>query len=133
MLYTIYMGSATMIEKKVKISMLYDFYSQLLTERQRDMIDLYYHQDLSLGEIAQEQDISRQAVYDTIKRTEKILFNYENKLKLCYLFESKKANINEIKNKVIMLEKMIESNSSKLELKKEINDIKLLFDKWLNN
>ena len=122
-----------MIEKKVKISMLYDFYSQLLTERQRDMIDLYYHQDLSLGEIAQEQDISRQAVYDTIKRTEKILFNYENKLKLCYLFESKKANINEIKNKVIMLEKMIESNSSKLELKKEINDIKLLFDKWLNN
>lgn len=133
MLYTIGMGSADMIEKKVRISMLYDFYSQLLTEKQRDMIDLYYHQDLSLGEIAQEHNISRQAVYDTIKRTEKILSNYESKLKLCYLFDSKKANMKEVKNKVLMLEKMIESNSSKEELKKEINAIKLLFDEWLNN
>lgn len=133
MLYTIGMGSADMIEKKVRISMLYDFYSQLLTEKQRDMIDLYYHQDLSLGEIAQEHNISRQAVYDTIKRTEKILSNYESKLKLCYLFDSKKANMKKVKNKVLMLEKMIESNSSKEELKKEINAIKLLFDEWLNN
>ena len=122
-----------MIEKSVRISMLYDFYSQLLTKRQRDIFELYYHHDLSLGEIAQEYDISRQAVYDTIKRTENILFDYENKLKLHYLFEMKKNNIEDIKNKVLLLENMIESDATKEELKKEIDSIKLLFDKWLSD
>ncbi|SNR90212.1 hypothetical protein SAMN05446037_1001318 [Anaerovirgula multivorans] len=122
-----------MIEKKIEISMLYDFYSQLLTEKQRDMIDLYYNQDLSLGEIAQELQISRQAVYDTIKRTEKILYDYEDKLKLFKLFDSKMTNIEKLKDKVFRLEKQVESNSSKEKLKQEINDMKLLFDELFNN
>lgn len=122
-----------MIEKKIEISMLYDFYSQLLTEKQRDMIDLYYNQDLSLGEIAQELQISRQAVYDTIKRTEKILYGYEDKLKLFKLFDSKMTNIEKLKDKVFRLEKQVESNSSKEKLKQEINDMKLLFDELFNN
>ncbi|SDK44343.1 YlxM family DNA-binding protein [Natronincola ferrireducens] len=122
-----------MIEKKIEISMLYDFYSQLLTEKQRDIIDLYYNQDLSLGEIAQEFNISRQAVYDTIKRTEKILYDYEEKLKLLQLFRSKMINIENIQQKVLTLETKIESNISKELLKKEIDGIKLLFDQLLNN
>lgn len=122
-----------MIEKKIEISMLYDFYSQLLTEKQRDMIDLYYNQDLSLGEIAQELQISRQAVYDTIKRTEKILYSYEEKLKLLKLFNSKMMNVEKLKDKVLKLGKQIESNSPKEELMQEINGMKFLFDELLNN
>lgn len=122
-----------MIEKNVMISMLYDFYSELLTKRQKEMIDLYYHHDLSLGEIADEYGISRQAVYDSIKRTEKILHNYEEKLNLSYIFEAKKKNIENIKDKVILLEKMIESDSPKEELQNEIDFIKKSFDKWLSD
>ncbi|SES66858.1 hypothetical protein SAMN05660297_00168 [Natronincola peptidivorans] len=122
-----------MIEKKIEISMLYDFYNQLLTAKQRDMIDLYYNQDLSLGEIAQELQISRQAVYDTIKRTEKILYDYEKKLKLFGLFNSKIASIEKLKEKVLQLEEMIELDSSKKELKEEIKMMKSLFDELLNN
>lgn len=121
-----------MIDKKIKISMLYDFYSQLLTEKQKDMIDLYYNQDLSLGEIAQELQISRQAVYDTIKRTEKILYDYEKKLKLFELFDSKMTKIEKLKERVYKLEKMIDIDSSKEELKNEIDEMKLLFDELLN-
>ncbi|WP_418219415.1 YlxM family DNA-binding protein [Clostridium formicaceticum] len=122
-----------MIEKKVEISMLYDFYSQLLTEKQRDMIDLYYNQDLSLGEIAEDLHVSRQAVYDTIKRTEKILYDYEKKLKLFHLFHSKMINIEKIQEKVFALENKINEGASIEELKKEINAMKLVFDELLNN
>lgn len=78
-----------MLEKTLEISMLYDFYSQLLTEKQREMIDLYYNQDFSLGEISEVFGVSRQAVYDTLKRTEKILYEYEEKLKLVSLYEQR--------------------------------------------
>ncbi|AKL95504.1 hypothetical DNA-binding protein UPF0122 [Clostridium aceticum] len=122
-----------MIEKKLEISMLYDFYSQLLTEKQRDMIDLYYNQDLSLGEIAEDLHVSRQAVYDTIKRTEKILYDYEEKLKLLHLFHSKMINIEKIQEKVFALEKKIDASASTEELKEEVSAIKLLFGELLNN
>ncbi|MCC5912004.1 MAG: putative DNA-binding protein [Clostridiaceae bacterium] len=122
-----------MIEKKLEISMLYDFYSQLLTDKQKDMIDLYYNQDLSLGEIAEEFKVSRQAVYDTIKRTEKILYNYEEKLKLFQLFHSKMSNVEKIQKKVLELEKNIDNNLSREKLKESIKDMKDLFDDLLNN
>lgn len=121
-----------MIEKTVEVSLLYDFYSQLLTERQREMIDLYYNQDFSLGEIAEELDISRQAVYDTIKRTEKILYEYEEKLKLVYLFQQKNLEMKNILEKVIDLEKSIDNGSTKEHLKKQIVEIKGLFNTLLN-
>lgn len=59
---------------------LYDFYAELLTEKQRTYVELYYGYDYSLGEIADEFEISRQAVNDNIRRTEKILKKYENQL-----------------------------------------------------
>ncbi|MEW6623285.1 MAG: YlxM family DNA-binding protein [Bacillota bacterium] len=61
---------------------LFDFYTPLLTKRQQQVFNLYYFQDFSLGEISQELNISRQAVFDLIKRTEKVLENYEQKLQL---------------------------------------------------
>lgn len=74
------------IEKRTHLSLLFDFYGALLTEKQRLMFDLYYQNDLSLGEIAEEQGISRQAVYDILKRSESILGEYENKLHLAEKF-----------------------------------------------
>lgn len=121
-----------MIEKKIEITMLYDFYSQLLTERQRDIIDLYYNQDLSLAEIAEELQISRQAVYDAIKRTEKILYDYEDKLKLFQLFDSKMSNIKRLKEEVYELEQEINLNSPSERIKQIIINMKLLFDELLN-
>lgn len=59
---------------------LFEFYSTLLTEKQMNYMELYYADDFSLGEIAEEFEVSRQAVYDNIKRTEKILEDYEKKL-----------------------------------------------------
>lgn len=59
--------------------LLYDYYGDLLTERQRECFELRYHQDLSLGEIGQELGISRQGVFDNLSRTEALLKNMEAK------------------------------------------------------
>lgn len=70
------------IEKTNRMNDLFEFYATLLTEKQMNYMELYYADDLSLGEIAEEYGVSRQAVYDNIRRTEKILEGYERKLHL---------------------------------------------------
>lgn len=90
------------MEKILELSMLYDFYSELLTDKQRDFFDRYYFQDLSLHEIAEELNISPQGVSDLIKRTEKILTRYESKLKLVENHIKLSSAISEI---VVELEK----------------------------
>ena len=68
------------IEKTNRLNALFEFYAALLTDKQMNYIELYYADDYSLAEIAEEFQVSRQAVYDNIKRTEKILEDYEMKL-----------------------------------------------------
>lgn len=68
------------IEKTNRMNALFEFYAALLTDKQMNYIELYYADDYSLAEIAEEFHVSRQAVYDNIKRTEKILEDYEMKL-----------------------------------------------------
>ena len=68
------------IEKTNRMNALFEFYAALLTDKQMNYIELYYADDYSLAEIAEEVGVSRQAVYDNIKRTEKILEDYEMKL-----------------------------------------------------
>ena len=68
------------MEEKVKISMLCQLYGKLLTKKQFEFIDDYYNNDLSLSEIAENHNITRQAVRDIIKKGEKKLFEYEEKL-----------------------------------------------------
>ena len=68
------------MDKKIEISMLWQIYGELLTEKQREYIDYYYNEDLSLAEIAQNDGITRQGVRDIIKKGEKKLFEYEEKL-----------------------------------------------------
>ena len=59
------------------MSLLLDYYGALLTDKQKYYFDLYYNQDLSLGEIAEQEGLSRQGVYDTVSRTEAILLRTE--------------------------------------------------------
>ena len=70
------------LEKKQRINLLMDLYEELLTDKQRDYLDLYYNQDLSLSEIALMRDVSKNAVFDNLKKATNHLENYENKLKL---------------------------------------------------
>lgn len=70
------------MSKNLDVAVLLDFYGEMLTDKQRDAIDLYYNQDLSLSEIAEHEHITRQGVRDSIKRGEVFLFELEDKLKL---------------------------------------------------
>ncbi|MEW9697751.1 putative DNA-binding protein [Paenibacillus sp. SI8] len=78
-----------MLEKTNRINLLFDFYEPLLTEKQRTFLQLYFHDDYSLGEIAENFSISRQAVYEHIKRAEQTLQDYEDKLKLLHKHEQR--------------------------------------------
>lgn len=78
-----------LLEKTLRMNYLFDFYQSLLTEKQRKYMSLYYLDDFSLGEIAEQFNISRQAVFDNIKRTEAMLEEYEEKLSLLYKFEQR--------------------------------------------
>jgi len=70
------------LTKTNRINMLFDFYESLLTEKQQTFLKYYFHDDYSLGEIAAESGVSRQAVYEHIKRAEAVLEGYESKLRL---------------------------------------------------
>lgn len=122
-----------MLKKTVEISLLYDFYNQLLTDKQRNMVDLYYNQDLSLGEIADEFGVSRQAIYDILKRTEKLLYKYEKKLNFIKLMDTKNEKISEILDSVVNLENELNSIVFSKHLTKQIFHIKGELSKLLNN
>lgn len=77
-------------------SLLFDFYGELLTEHQKEIYEDFVLNDLSLGEIAQERNISRQGVHDLIKRCEKTLNGYEEKLHLIERFAKTKSDMEEI-------------------------------------
>ncbi|WP_281887687.1 putative DNA-binding protein [Paenibacillus sp. YYML68] len=77
------------LQKTNRINLLFDFYEQLLTEKQQLFCKHYFHDDYSLGEIAAEFSISRQAVYEHIKRAEAVLEDYEAKLRLLVKHEER--------------------------------------------
>lgn len=74
--------SEEVFEQRMRLGRLFDLYGGLLTDKQRDCLNMYFYDDLSLSEISEELGVSRQAVHDLLKRVEQTLEKYENKLEL---------------------------------------------------
>lgn len=85
------------LKEKVELSILFDFYGELLKNHNKHIFEDYVLNDLSLSEIAEEQGISRQGVYDIVKRCSKQLKECEEKLNLVKKFEETKEKVNRIK------------------------------------
>jgi len=103
------------MEKIFLATMLYDFYGELLTDKQRDVFEKHFLEDLSLNEIGFEKGTTRQAVMDTIKRSEKLLLKYEKKLHLVDKFILRKNRVEKIQNKLDELSYEVPENSRSLE------------------
>lgn len=84
------------MEKNVEISLLLDFYGELLKPSVRQTVDLYYNDDLSLSEVAQQCGITRQGVRDSVKRGETQLYAFEEKLGLMRRFREVETGLDEI-------------------------------------
>lgn len=112
------MGGVIM-EKIVRQSLLYDFYGELLTDHQKNIYEEVVMNDMSYSEIARIYGISRQGVYDMIKRCDKILEDYEAKLKLVEKFVNAREKLATVKSNIIKLK----SDNKDTSLDKLIQDI----------
>ncbi|MDF3002664.1 MAG: hypothetical protein K0Q48_2783 [Bacillota bacterium] len=115
-----------MFDKMIEISMLYDFYGQLLTAKQQEILKLYHEDNYSLSEIAEEFSISRQGVHDAVKKAEKALHEYENKLGLVKKFMDTEDAITAIDSQ---LEELIKENDGNEGLRSKLMDIKSIIDR----
>jgi uncharacterized protein len=102
-----------MIEKTVELGFLFDFYGKLLSKRQYTIIELFYIYDLSLTEIGEEMDITRQGVYDTLQRAEQKLYKYEENLGLIKKFKKIEDNLENILSVSKDIEKIARENNNK--------------------
>lgn len=116
--------------KDMRVAYLLDFYGDLLTEKQRDSLDFYYNDDLSLGEIGANLGISRQGVRDNIKRAEAVLFEMEEKLGLARKFglinkslETVKKNIDIIDQRNMRIYRSNDINESIKVILKELDKL----------
>lgn len=108
------------MEKKVEVSILCELYGKLLTENQYEVINDYYNNDYSLSEIAENKGITRQAVRDIIKKGEKKLFDYEEKL----LFMKRTINQEKKIEKILLELTKIEEDSSDKQVAVILNSIR---------
>lgn len=106
------------VEKIVEQGLLYDFYGELLTEHQKSVYEAFVLEDYSLSEIAEMFGISRQGVHDLIKRCDKILLQYEEKLKLVHKFTQTKEMVSQIEE--------LSKESKGTDSQKNLNEIHLL-------
>ncbi|HBT20018.1 MAG TPA: hypothetical protein DEA47_01405 [Peptococcaceae bacterium] len=114
------------LEKTDRINILFDIYGCLLTERQRELIMMYYFEDLSLAEIAEELGISRQAVFFGLKRSEELLEKYESSLGLL----KKLNNYEEQINRVIDLLKDYRATGEEDKLNSAIVSLEKISNYW---
>ncbi|MCL2508931.1 MAG: YlxM family DNA-binding protein [Oscillospiraceae bacterium] len=104
--------------KNMEVAVLLDFYGELLTEKQREFLECYYNDDLSLSEIAANEGITRQGVRDAIKRAEAQLFDMEERLGLSRRFGEMRRGVDEI----VEYTAMISDYNLRHSLSREINE-----------
>lgn len=106
------------MEKKVEEQYLFDFYGELLTEKQKQILDYYYNDDYSLAEIAEVMSVTRQGIFDVIKRSKTMMEVYEEKLGLIQKFLETQKVFSSLKDDLINLEKEISEPRSQVKIKK---------------
>lgn len=94
------------MSKNFEVSALLDYYGMLLTDKQREAVELYYNEDLSLGEIAENLDISRQGVRDSVKRAEAVIFEAEEKLGLLKKSRELHKHLEEIRRNIDIIDEL---------------------------
>jgi len=109
-------------------ALLFDFYGQLLTDKQIVILDMYLNNDFSLGETAEELGISRQGVHDTVKRSVKALEDYEERLGLVKRFMGQQEILLNIKSYIVDLKSDFEC---KEKTENTLNEINILLDKLI--
>lgn len=114
-----------MFENILETTLLYDLYKNLLTDRQREAMGLYIEENLSLSEIADDFEISRQGVFDALKNAEKSLVEYENKLGLLKVLKRTQNLISEIES---IVDAMISDDKQENKYKDRLIDIKRLIN-----
>ena len=114
------------MEKNVKISILCQVYGKLLTKKQFEIITDYYDNDLSLSEIAENNQITRQAVRDIIKKKEKKLFELEEELSFVEKNANQEKIINNILKEIIKLEQHEKKQENKKIIEKVIKELETL-------
>lgn len=102
--FTAFFGCDTMLEDTTRVNLLYDFYGNLLTEKQREYLELYYQHDLSLAEIADTSGISRQGVHDLIRRAVRVLEKTENKLGLVERFQAQEKDLHYLRDILVKVD-----------------------------
>ncbi len=100
------------MQETIELSRLYDFYGDLLTDKNKDVFEEYILNDLSLTEIAEQKGITRQGIYDIVRRSSKKIREYEDSLHLVKKFKSIKEKINQIQDYIDEL-KLIDTENSK--------------------
>ncbi len=104
-----------MANSRIQNAMLFDFYGELLTDKQREYFDLHYNEDYSLAEIAEMSGISRQGVWDIIKRAEDALTEVENKTGLIKRFMERNEQIEELETELGLMGALNGSIKQKLD------------------
>jgi len=114
-----------MLEKVMRIAILFDFYGALLTDKQSLSLEMHYLKDFSLAEIANELGVSRQAVHDILKRAEQILLDYEEKLQFVARYQREQQTLQHICNAIHGLPEQIRQLP---ELEMAIQELNSLLD-----
>ena len=117
------MGKDASVEKTVRISLLFSFYRNMLTDRQIECVDLHYNEDLSLSEISEHLGITRQGVRDNIVRAEKTMYETEQRLGLAAKFLGIQEKLDRIDDIIREIENSPNIRFLSDDIKHKINDI----------
>ncbi len=120
-----------MDKRLLEMTLLYDFYSKILTQRQQEVIEYYYMKDYSLSEIGELLNISRQAVYDNLKRAQRQLARMEDNLGLVERFHKERKEWPDIASRLDKTIKILSEDLGEVSLAKELREIRMLIQRYI--